>query len=361
MTINYWLIFIYFGFIAFMAYGTDGIYRIEGANEYRYKWIWAILMFLPLIIIAGQRDKSIADTYAYVSFFEQYPNNLSKLFTCIDSTTKDKGFVVFSILIKQFLGSNYHNYLMVIAVISGVATLIPYKKYSCNYLISIFLFLASTDYMSWMMNGMRQYMVVSLTFLCSGLILKKKYVHCTIIILILSTCHLSALIMLPTILLVQGEAWNSKTVLFLVSIIIFILGIGTFTSILDHVLSETTYNNVVAQFSSDDGTNILRVLVYSVPTIIAFIYRKRIKEVTKPIINISINMSILSMGFYIVSIFTSGIYIGRIPIYFSLYNYILLPWEIEFLFEKEIKRLIYFVMIVSYLIFFYVQMYITWQ
>ena len=63
-------------------------------------------------------------------------------------------------------------------------------------------------------------------------------------------------------------------------------------------------------------------------------------------------MSIVSVGFYIVSMFTSGIFIGRLPIYFSLYSYILLPWEIDHMFTKRSARLIYVVMVVGHLGFY---------
>ena len=66
-------------------------------------------------------------------------------------------------------------------------------------------------------------------------------------------------------------------------------------------------------------------------------------------------MSIISTGLYVVSMFTSGIFIGRLPIYFSLYNYILLPWEIENLFTERSKKLVYIGLIGFYLLFYYAE------
>lgn len=74
-------------------------------------------------------------------------------------------------------------------------------------------------------------------------------------------------------------------------------------------------------------------------------------------------MSILSLGIYILSVFTNGIYIGRIPISFSLYNYILLPREIETIFECRSATLIRVRMVCSYMFymaFCYDQMTIRW-
>lgn len=120
--------------------------------------------------------------------------------------------------------------------------------------------------------------------------------------------------------------------------------------------------NVVSDYKSiqDDGTNPLRVLVYAMPTILAFWKRKRIAQVSDNLIDFCINMSIISTGLYIISMFTSGIFIGRLPIYASLYGYILLPWEIETLFADKTRKIIKICMIFAYLVFYYYQLHLTW-
>ena len=126
---------------------------------------------------------------------------------------------------------------------------------------------------------------------------------------------------------------------------------------------ETQYQNVVSDWQSwqDDGTNVFRVLVYSVPMMLSLIGFKIIRRADDPVINICVNMSIVTTGLYIISMFTSGVYIGRLPIYFSLYNYILLPWEINHIFTERSKRLIYILMIGAYLVFYYYQMHFAWS
>ena len=214
-----------------------------------------------------------------------------------------------------------------------------------------------------MYNGIRQFTAVTITFLAMGMILKKKYIPSILLILLASVFHQSALLMLPFIFLAQGEAWNKKTVLFIVAILIAVAGAGSFTGILNNVLADTQYKNVVSDWTSfnDDGTNILRVLVYAVPAILSFWGRRTIQEEKDPVINLCTNMSIVSAGFYLLSRFTSGIFIGRLPIYFSLYSYILLPWEVNHLFDEQNSKLIKGCMIVAYLLFYYYGMHVTWN
>ena len=72
-------------------------------------------------------------------------------------------------------------------------------------------------------------------------------------------------------------------------------------------------------------------------------------------------MSIITAGIYVISMVTSGIYIGRLPIYTSLFNYILLPWELDEMFSFSTRKLMYMIMILSYMVFYYVQMHLTWR
>ena len=93
---------------------------------------------------------------------------------------------------------------------------------------------------------------------------------------------------------------------------------------------------------------------------LALIFLRRIRALDVPLINLSVNMSVASLGIYIVSMFTSGIYIGRLPVYCSLYNYILLPWVLERTFEKSSAKLIMLMAMGCYMVFYYYQMHVIW-
>ena len=135
-----------------------------------------------------------------------------------------------------------------------------------------------------------------------------------------------------------------------------------FTNLLTDVVEQTDYSSSVNEFkATDDGTNPIRILVESIPIILAFIYRNKIKDKLTPIIKLSINMSLIASGLYIISkVARSGILLGRLPIYFSMYNLILLPWLLRNIFNKKEKDLVYYIMIVCYIAFFYYQMCIAW-
>ena len=363
---EFYLIFVWLACMAIMVKRAD-VYKatvVSGKRVYRIDLGIAVLIFLPLVVMAGFRKLSLFDTGMYAWTYRGVPGSLSGLLRYLPFVEKDKGFTVLSSIIKMIFGRNIRTYLLILAILQGCFLIRVFWRYSTNYIWSVFLFIASTDYISWMFNGIRQFTAVTLIFAATDLKLRKKYVPLIVVILLASTIHGSALLMLPVVFIVQGKAWNQKTILVLLASLIAILFISQFTDILEILLSDTQYTNVVSDWKAwnDDGTNPLRVLVYSVPTFLAFIGRKGIKKADDPVINLSTNMSICSTGLWLVSMVSSGLFIGRLPIYTSLYAFgILLPWELDHLFTVKSTKIVKIMAIGAYLLFYYYQINAIWH
>ena len=340
--------------------GYSPVY-ISGKKEYRVSMEFATFAFAPVIIMTTFR-RWVGDTEAYRRGFKELPDTIMGLLGHLSNVKKDTGFTVFSGLIKCLINNDIV-YFFIIAVIQGMILVYVYRKYSTDYLFSVFLFIASTDYISWMFNGMRQFLAVTLMFAATKYMLEKRWVPTILIILLASTMHQSALLMIPIVIISQGDAWNIKSILFLIATLVAVVFVDQFTDILDIMMQETQYSSMVSDWTSwgDDGTNFIRVLVYAVPTILSVIGFKYIRKANDPVINFCTNMSIVSTGLYIVSMFTSGIFMGRLPIYASLYNYILLPWEIKHIFTRQSAQLVKISAIVAYVLFYYYQIFIQWR
>ena len=360
-------IFVLVWLVLCVAFATavNSVHQINvlGKKELRHYWWYALIVILPLIYFAGVRDLSFGDSYVYSESYAALPNNLSELIPYLSDISKDKGFYFLSGIIKILFGSNTIVYFWVLAAIQGLIIAWLYRKYSTSYVTSIFLFIASSDYLSWMQNGIRQFTAVTMILAATTLMLRKKYIPLILVILIASTVHQSALLMLPIVFIAQGKAWNKKTIMALIAMLLAIAFVDQFTGILDTMLADTQYGNVVSDWQSwnDDGTNPLRVLVYSVPTILSLIGIRYIRNADDPVINLCCNMSVITTALYCLSIFTSGVFLGRLPIYTSLYSVgILLPWEVNNLFTEKSAKLVKVVMILAYIAFYYYQMHFTW-
>lgn len=357
-----WYLFVLLIVVAWFASAARQTYTVEihGRTEKRYGWIPVLIIMIPMIIAAAKRSPAIGDTSAYIAGFRDTTASFSAIPEALAREGKDKGFSVFNILIKMIIGDHYQLYFGIIAAICLFCVAYVYRKYSCNFAMSMFLFLASSDYIQWTHNGMRQFIAVCIVFAATELLLKKKYLLYIPIVLLASTIHATALLMIPVCFIVQGKAWNTRSVIFTAAALVAINYSGALSDLIVGFMSDTQYSNEVGQFLETEGTNILRVVVFAVPPILALFFKRYLDAARYPILDLSVNMSIISMGAYIISSVTSGIFIGRIPIYFSLYNYILLPWLVENVFEKRSRKLVYAVIIVCYMYFYYYQVTDVW-
>ena len=351
-----WVVF--FGTLSNMV--AKPICVCENRYEYRTNMFMAILTFSFLIVLAGLRS-GMADTYTYIKSFQNLPNNISEMYEIVSTYTKSKGFYLFAGIIKCFISEDYHVWLFILATINGFCVAAILKEYSTDFATSALLFILNCNF-TWMFNGLKQFFVVTIMFAATGLLLKKRLIPYMILIFFMSTFHSTVLILIPVYFIVQGEAWNKRTIIFIIFTIIAIIFTEQFTNLFDEIIENTTYSESIKELSkTDDGTNIFRILVSSVPTIMAFIYRKKIKEISTPIIDLCINMSVMGTGMYVISkILSSGILIGRLPIYFTMYDLILLPWLVKNVFDKNERRLIYYIMIVCYFLYFYYQIFVNW-
>lgn len=362
LTNNWWMLLWLFGVGGILIY-LDPVRpeRVLGKTEYRWSWMAVFLLTLPYVIWAGCRTY-FGDTQAYIRMYQEVPNSLSQIGSYLLNNEKDRGFSVFSIVMKSIIGNSHVIFFMIIAIVQMWCLVSVYRKYSTNFFLSFFLFVASTDYLSWMHNGMRQFLAVTVIFACFRWIVEKRYVPLIIVILLMSTIHGSALMMIPIVFIIQGKPWNKKTILFILGIVVAITFIDKFTPFLNEMLVDTQYSDLITNeiWTNDDGTSILRTLVYSVPALLSLVGIKYVNEANDPVINVSVNASIVSMALYFLATVSSGIYIGRLPIYVSLMSYIALPWLIDNMFTKNSARLVKMIMMAAYLVFFYYQMFIVW-
>ena len=119
----------------------------------------------------------------------------------------------------------------------------------------------------------------------------------------------------------------------------------------------TAYSGATSQFTEDDGVNPLRVLFYAIPPFLAFWKKDRLSPYFEKykILPISINMSLVALSLYFVGMFTSGILIGRMPVYADVYNLILIPFILYLGFEKEDRTWASVLYALIALVYFYTQ------
>lgn len=311
--------------------------------------IFAIIIFGYFIYIIGMRGY-IFDTGVYIDMFKGISTDFSTAMQNVENDSigaKSYGFYFIVAFIKCFITQDWQMYLMIVAIFTGVCVAYTFYKHSINFFYSSFLFIAFGTVI-WSMNGIRQFIVVVALFALSDWIKRGKFIPFCIAVLILSTIHTSCFMMIPLYFVARCKPWSGRIVGFLGVIIILAIFLEP---LLDGVGSD--YANLVAE---DTGVNPMRVAFFALPVVFAFMFRNTLqKEADKDIyVSICINMSLATAALYFVGMFTSGIFIGRLPVYCELYECMLVPFLMKKCFNDKNRKLAYIIYTGICLYWFYV-------
>lgn len=316
----------------------------------RFKPRFAVLVFLPVILLVAFGTPRY-DTYAYLATFRGISLSPTGIAYYFDSA-KEKGFAVLNVLIRMLFGRSNTAFRLVICLMHSIPIIKIYRRYSEDYMFSIYLFVVTTTHMAWMMNGIRQFIAVTMIFMATPLIIERKYLKAVLVVLLAMTFHRSAMVMIAAIFIAQGKPWNKWTLLFSFLMIVATTVFAGSEDSFDVIAETAGYSLDAVRDAGDNGMNPIRALVSSVPMILAWVSRRKIQEENIPIINLCANMSIVTTGISMIAVVTSGIMVGRMPIYTSLWNLILLPHVIRITFSGSTRKLVYAAAVVLYFGFY---------
>lgn len=336
-----WLL-LWIGLVAFVAY-TAKLKRPEtvlGQQTERYSLFFAAVVFLPVFVFTSLGEIR-ADTGVYINNFKILNMSLSEVFATWQTNDKGSGFVLIEVIIKNIFGNNQNAFRIVFGLIQSIPLVLIYRKYSEDYVFSIFLFITSGCYYGWMMNGLRQFVASCIIFAALPLLIKRKYIPLIPVLFFAISVHKAAMVMIPVILLVQFKPWSKITIIMLLVLAVvlyFYVGHSDW-------MSEET-------LQSSKGSNPLRIVIAAIPMVMAFIGRKKIAANNNQLINICVNMSAITVIMYIIASMTSGIMTGRLPGFTAIYNFILIPYLSKNAFDEKTSKNIKLFFILFYVAFF---------
>lgn len=316
------------------------------ADEKKCKFLsvfWLILIMGILIIFSGFRDGSFGDTSMYMHSYRLYVQNPPKLFS-----GRDNGFAMLNLLLIE-ISTNPQILLIATAFVTNIFNMLVFYKYKSYFELEVFLYIAA-GYFTVTMNGIRQCLVAAILFLFNFLIIEGKFILFALIVLLISSVHQSALIMIPVYFILRQEAWSKRMIEFMVMAVIGLIFYKVLPPILFSVLQDSQYTEYFSL--SSGGSSFIRTIVNAVPVLLAFLKREELKE-KWPNSNIFVNSAIINLIF--VSFGMIDWIFNRLTLYFELYNFILVPYIIKNCFRSKEKRLLYLALITCYFIFFYME------
>lgn len=351
---------IYWSMIAVIA-----IFAILGQLEYNAKGTHSkygtpyasfsiIVPILYIVFWTGIRNRFV-DTAAYIATYNSIPiGNLDTVKMYMTSIEEDKGFYLFAALFKNYVSTNYHWWLFIIALISGLCLYRIIRRQADHPHFALFLFMTTCTF-SWLMNGIRQFLAICILFAFSDWLLsKKKRIWYIVLIFAVSTIHISALYALPFIIIVSlSKAWDKRMLMFIACMLVMIV----FSEKLMPSLVSSLADDYSATYATNEGSSWIRTLVALVPVGLTFVKRKEIQKLDEPYMEICVNMSIVSACIYGLASVSDGILVGRMPMFFQVYNLILLPWVLAKCYKGSTKKILIVACVVCYLMYFVYQTY----
>ena len=319
---------------------------VLGQEEERYSLLFAVIVFFPIFWFVTTVFMR-GDMYAYQGGYNRDTMSVSDVFQNWNSIDKGPGYSLLVAFSKSIGIADFHQFRVLMALLQSIPLVLIYRRYSDDYVFSVFLFIANMIYDGWMMNGMRQFLAACIIFAAFPFMLKKKRVIIALLIVLLAmTVHKSAILMIPVILLVQFKPWGRLSVIMMMGFAI-VLYIYIHNS--DWMSEET--------LQQAKGSNPLRILVSAIPVVIAFVGRKQIAAANNHIVNICINMSMVTVVMYAVASLTSGIMTGRLPGYTLIFNFILFPYLLNKVFNETVSKNLRLGITLFYVAYFILDLY----
>lgn len=236
------------------------------------------------------------------------------------------------------LTDNYHIYFLIPAVLSSFAAVKLFKRYSVNPAFSLLIFFSLGTYIMYM-AALKQCLAMFFLLLALPYAIDKKYIRFYLLVFVAILFHTHAF-MFAIVPLLLEKPWGKVTWALLGATIFAMLTYDyTLGAFMEYAQS---IGALVDEGELFDGhsINVLRVLVYWVPALLALIFRRRLFTDSTKEENLFVNMSIVSAFILTLGLVQAANLFARMAGYFEIATAIALPWMIKKLFTKQSAQLV---------------------
>ena len=352
------LILLYWGTV-FLMYLSQNYYPVEtqldGRQTGKRHFLLCHSDIFITVIIAWMTcfsflRTSYNDTYNYITMFRDAPS--------VSEYIAEKGIglggnrlsYIYEAMMHE-LTDNYHVYFFFPACLSSYAVVKFFKRYSVNPAFSLLIFFSVGTYIMYM-AALKQCFAMFFLIMSIPYLENKKYGRFYLCVLIAMTFHTHAFMFLLVPFLC-GKPWG-KRIWILLGAAIFAMAnydstLGAFMSFAESI------GAFVADIEVFDGPaiNMLRVMVYWIPPIIALVFKKRLFRDSTRMENLFVNLSCVSAFILTIGLVEGANLYARMAAYFEIFTALALPWMIKKLFTKPSAKIVTGSATVLYFIYFY--------
>lgn len=318
----------------------------HGYDPYDYVLFLLIAFAGVLIIVEGFRF-GFEDTGNYKGIYSSnIPANLSEIFNASLSSSLEPGFIFIQWCLRK-ISTEPQFFILFCAVVIVVSDVYFIRKHAINLPFSLLLYFLFSFIGS--MNGLRQTLAVVLLMWGFRWVVEKKYIKYIVLILLASTIHRTALVVIPLLFIMGGKRWNKGLIVFVLFCFFSVVFPGPINFLIGRFAGEEYSHYLVSYLT---GANILHVFIDGVPLVLGIIYHVKNRDTignNRPM-DILINMQAISFGFMVLA--TSMAQYARIGMFMRNSTALVVPFLIENVFDGENKKVIKVTAIVLYFIVF---------
>ena len=362
----YWIMFVYTITVSFFIEflnknrGPELICQDENTAIRTVGIFGAVIAFSLIIIFPGIRGY-VADTTAYIAAFQNETRTIFDIPSLFVDLANAKGplWVAFQIIVKNYICDDVTVFFIIVAVFQGFAVAKTFSIYSEHFTFSSYLFITSYTFF-WMLNGTRQFTAVCILLLASKYLFNKQFGWYLLWILVAFCIHSTAILFVIVYFIVQGEPFNKKVVWTIILVLLCIFFVDIFMGVLDSTFNDTQYSFSKQDYNIERGMSLFVTLMNAVPVVLVWWNRNTFFAQERPkYIDVMVNLSCINVGICAIANFTSGITFGRLPVYFNVYNYILIPWIVEKTFSRTDRVIMRVLCVIFYMCYFVYQGYFS--
>lgn len=273
-------------------------------------------------ILHFMESESAADYFARNGLLDLTGNPLSELY-------RD--------LIRD-ITENYHIYFFFPAFLSSFAVIKLFKRYSTDPAFSVLIFFSLGTYIMYI-AALKQCFAMFFLLLALPYAIDRKYVRFYLLVFAAVLFHTHAF-MFAIVPLLFGRPWGKISLVFLAAAL---FAMATYDVTLGAFMRYAqSLGALVAEIEVFDNNsiNILRVLVYWIPPLLALIFRRRLFADSTRVENLFVNMSLISAFILMIGLVQGANLYARMAAYFEIATAIALPWMIKKLFTKRSAQFI---------------------
>lgn len=259
----------------------------------------------------------------------------------------------------KFLGIDYTFFLLFLSFFSGVLYAYSLKKIT-NYPITAMFFLFVNTIGFWGSN--RQLIALSIIFFgVQFLVNGKKWMY-VLLVIIASGFHFTAVIMILLLAFTQKINFRSWSIMVGVALII------STTPLIPFLLNKILQLNLLTPFLQSRFTGYLKLnesfqvnylfaflgtFKKLIPILIMWCFRNKINDFSLKYYNLFLNIAFFSLILYIICAQHFEFFLGRLTIYFSIFECVVYVWGFSFINNSKYKYHISFIFFVFCIIVFF--------